>query len=117
MINLSLKMRDNSPVIIQAGYDGGYNGAWFDFRKDGTYKFVNSGGVGATIFRGKYTIRDSIITLDKSNLEFLKSDKFAIREIFNPDSENEKVMYQIDKKHNILDKNFCFRINEYKIIK
>ena len=25
--------------MIQAGYDGGYNGAWFEFRQDGTYKF------------------------------------------------------------------------------
>src|SRR5690606_12599467 len=59
--SLILKMRDNSPVIIQAGYDGGYNGAWFEFRKDGTYKFVNHAGIGADYFRGNYELKDSII--------------------------------------------------------
>jgi hypothetical protein len=116
IINLSLKLRDNSPVIIQAGYDGGYNGAWFDFRKDGTYKFVNSGGIGADIFRGKYTIKDSIITLDKSNLEFLKTDKLAIRDIIHGSSSEGKIIYQIDNKHNIIDKDIYFFVNEYHVV-
>ena len=117
IINLSFKIRDNSPVIIQAGYDGGYNGAWFDFRKDGTYKFVNSGGIGADIFRGNYKIEDSIITLDKDNLEFLKTDKLAIRQFIYPDSTSQRFIYQIDKKHNVIEKNFRFTVNEYKIVK
>ena len=114
--SLVLKIRDNSPVIIQAGYDGGFNGAWFDFRKDGTYKFANSGGIGADFFRGKYTLSDTIITLDKTEIDnVIKTNKLAIREIKNFDSTKIKVIYQIDENHNIIDKNFCFIVNKYHI--
>ena len=114
--SLMLKIRDNSPVIIQAGYDGGFNGAWFDFRKDGTYKFANSGGIGADFFRGKYTLSDTIITLDKTEIDnVIKTNKLAIREIKNFDSTKIKVIYQIDENHNIIDKNFCFIVNKYQI--
>ena len=114
--SLVLKIRDNSPVIIQAGYDGGFNGAWFDFRKDGTYKFANSGGIGADFFRGKYTLSDTIITLDKTEIDnVIKTNKLAIREIENFDSTKIKVIYQIDENHNIIDKNFCFIVNKYQI--
>lgn len=114
--SLVLKIRDNSPVIIQAGYDGGFNGAWFDFRKDGTYKFANSGGIGADFFRGKYTLADTIITLDKTEIDnVIKTNKLAIREIENFDSTKIKVIYQIDENHNIIDKNFCFIVNKYQI--
>lgn len=114
--SLVLKIRDNSPVIIQAGYDGGFNGAWFDFRKDGTYKFANSGGIGADFFRGKYTLSDTIITLDKTEIDnVIKTNKLAIREIKNFDSTKIKVIYQIDENHNIIDKNFCFIVNKYQI--
>ena len=115
IINFLLEIRDDSPVIIQAGYDGGFNGAWFDFRKDGTYKFVNSGGIGADIFRGKYEIKDSIIILDKKDIDnFIKTDKLAIREIKNYDSTFFKVLYQIDENHKIIDKQSRFTINEDK---
>ena len=115
IINFILEIRDNSPVLIQAGNDGGFNGAWFDFRKDGTYKFVNSGGIGADIFRGKYEIKDSIIILDKKDIDnFIKSDKLAIREIKNYDSTFFKVLYQIDENHKIIDKQSRFTINEDK---
>ncbi|AZI55551.1 hypothetical protein EIB75_09955 [Epilithonimonas vandammei] len=114
--SLMLKIRDNSPVIIQAGYDGGFNGAWFDFRKDGTYKFANSGGIGADFFRGKYTLSDTIITLDKTEIDnVIKTNKLAIREIKNFDSTKIKVIYQIGENHNIIDKNFCFIVNKYQI--
>lgn len=118
VVNIVLKYRDNSPIIIQAGYDGGFNGCWFDFRKDGTYKFANSGGIGADFFRGKYTLSDSIITLDKMEIDkVIKTNKLAIREIKNFDSTKIKVIFQIDKNHNIIDKNFYFIVNKYEITK
>ena len=118
VVNIVLKYRDNSPIIIQAGYDGGFNGCWFDFRKDGTYKFANSGGIGADFFRGKYTLSDSIITLDKMEIyKVIKTNKLAIREIKNFDSTKIKVIFQIDKNHNIIDKNFYFIVNKYEIKK
>lgn len=44
-----LILRDNSYVLIHAGYDGDFNGAWFEFREDGTYKFVDHAGIGADL--------------------------------------------------------------------
>ncbi len=113
--NLTLIMRDNSPIVIQAGYDGGYNGAWLEFRKDGTYKFVNSGRIGAITFRGKYEMQDSLIIIDKSNIDnVIKTNTLAIRNENYAESKS-KIIYQIDKNHKIIDKNFYFIVNEYKI--
>jgi hypothetical protein len=108
-----LKSRDNSPVLIQAGYDGGYNGAWFDFREDGTYKFVNSGGIGATYFRGTYSLNDSIIILDKSNIDnVIQTQKLVIRKVYSQDSKEKPMLYQINDRHEIVDKEFAFTVNE-----
>jgi hypothetical protein len=110
--NYVLKSRDNSPIIIQAGHDGGFNGAWFEFREDGTYKFGNSGGIGATYTRGNYIIKDSIITLDKSNIDNLTlSKKLVIREVKIQGWKTKNIIYQINDKNEITDKEFAFIIN------
>lgn len=106
-----LEARDKSPILIQAGYDGGYNGAWFEFRYDGTYKFANSGGIGATFFRGKYTLNDSLITLDRDNIDnVIKSRLLAIRNIttFN---RSENILYQINPQHQVIDNEYKFTIH------
>jgi hypothetical protein len=66
------------PVLLQAGYDGGFNGAWFEFREDGTYKFANSGGIGATYIRGKYRLKGNNIILDRDNLDNAVLTKFLL---------------------------------------
>lgn len=106
-----LAARDKSPILIQAGYDGGYNGAWFEFRYDGTYKFGNSGGLGATFFRGKYTLNDSLITLDRDNIDnVIKSRLLAIRTTpaFN---RTDQIIYQINPQHQVIDNEFNFIIH------
>ena len=114
--SLILKMRDNSPVIIQAGYDGGYNGAWFEFRKDGTYKFVNHAGIGADYFRGNYELTDSIITLDKNEIaNVIKTQTLAIRHESYGNSTS-KIIFQIDENHKVIDKEIKFFVNEYKVV-
>jgi len=113
---ISLKLRDNSPIIIQAGYDGGYNGAWFEFRKDGTYKFGNHAGIGADYFRGKYKLKDSIIILDKNEIDkVINTNKLAIRNE-NDGNSDSKIIYQIDENHNVIDKEIKFHVNKYEII-
>ena len=110
---LILSLRDRSSVIMQAGYDGGYNGAWFEFREDGTYKFVDHAGIGADITRGKYQIIDSIIHLDKSKIgNVIVSNKLAIRQEDYMDSTRVKMLYQIDEKHSVVNGDFKFTINE-----
>lgn len=100
---------DKSPTILQAGYDGGYNGAWFEFREDGTYKFGNSSGLGATYFRGKYTFNDSLITIDVDSIDnLITTNILAIR--------NDSLL-NIDKKHNSTSKLFKFQIHLNKLSK
>ncbi|MCI3936883.1 hypothetical protein MQX03_06705 [Chryseobacterium aahli] len=107
-----LSLRDNSPVLIQASYDGDYNGAWFEFRKDGTYKFVDHAGVGADITRGNYQMKDSIIILDKNEIgNIIVSNTLLFREENYGDSKF-KVLYQINKNHIIINPNFKFLVND-----
>ncbi|HEX7869838.1 MAG TPA: hypothetical protein VF455_06965 [Chryseobacterium sp.] len=110
---LILCLRDSSSVVIQASYDGGYNGAWFEFREDGTYKFVDHAGIGADITRGNYEIKDSLITLDKSKIgNIIVSNKLAIRDENYGDSKKVKLLYQIDEKHSVIKRDFKFFIHE-----
>ncbi len=109
--NAALAARDNSPVLIQAGYDGGFNGAWFEFRKDGTYKFANSGGIGATYIRGKYILKDSLITLDRTNIDnVIQSKSLAIRKEEILDT-TEQIIYQINGQHQVIEKDLKFIIH------
>ncbi|MDF2438869.1 MAG: hypothetical protein K0Q95_3245 [Bacteroidota bacterium] len=106
-----LSLRDKSPKLLQAAYDGGYNGAWFEFREDGTYKFCNSSGIGVDYFRGKYSMTDTIITLDKMNIDnVIKSNKLAIRQNLSLASPTKEI-YQINDNHAMVDKNFVFTVN------
>lgn len=106
---LILSLRDSSSVVIQASYDGGYNGASFEFREDGTYKFVDHAGIGADITRGKYEIKDSLITLDKSKIgNVIVSNKLAMLK----DSTDGRILVQIDEKHSVVNDNFKFLIHE-----
>jgi hypothetical protein len=104
--NICLANRDASPIIIQAGYDGGFNGAWVEFRKDGTYKFGNSGGIGVTYSRGKYILKDSLITLDKDNIENMIQSKLLVIRKEEIIDTLEQVIYQINQEHQIIDKDF-----------
>lgn len=107
-----LSLRDNSHVLIQASYDGDYNGAWFEFREDGTYKFVDHAGIGADITRGNYEIKDSLITLDKSTIgNVVVSNTLLFREENYGDSKF-KVLYQINKNHIIINPNIKFLVND-----
>lgn len=111
--NSILKSRDNSPILIQAGFDGGYNATWFEFREDGTYKFVNSGGIGASYFRGKYKIYDSIIVLDKISIDnVIQTNRLLLKNEHNQDSTKSLMLYQVNEKQEIVDKEGAFTVNE-----
>ena len=113
---LVLIMRDNSPVLLSANYNGDFNGAWFEFRSDGTYKFVNHAGVGAQYFRGNYTLEDSIITLDRKEIDgVIFTNKLAIRDKAFVDLKY-KILYQIDENHKVVSKTFCFLVDKNHII-
>eukprot|EP01136_Pigoraptor_vietnamica_P005433 Opistho-1_new@37055 len=70
----------NSPTLISGFYDGGFNGFSVDFKTDGNYVMANGSGLGQSCFYGTYSIKDSVITLDKSNIDnCINTNKLVIR--------------------------------------
>jgi hypothetical protein len=103
---LLLDSRDSSKILLQANKDGGFNGCGFEFREDGSYKFFNGSGLGEDCFRGRYAIKDSIIMLDKSEIDnVIETNRLLIR-------DSERIIYQIDSNNRIILKATNFNINE-----
>ena len=107
---------DSSPIVLRANYDGDINGFSLEFRKDGTYKFFNYSFFGGKYYRGNYTLRDSILILDKNNIDnVIRTNKLVIRN-FN-DNIGKKIsrIVQIDNKHNRIEEQyFDFIVSEDK---
>ena len=91
LILSSYKQRDKIPSQIYCVTKiSDFNGVSIDFRKDGTYK-LTSWSLGADIYRGKFTIKDSIITIDKSRIEnCIVSNRFVIRQDGEIDSTGKQ---------------------------
>lgn len=111
--HLLLLQRDKSPSKLYCvSKITDFNGVSIDFREDGTYK-LTSWCLGADVYRGLYTIKDSIITLDKNNIHnFIESNRLLIRQDGETDSlgNREKSIYQIDKNGQIIKTGNDFRI-------
>lgn len=106
-----LYLRDSSSVILTADSKDDLSGASIDFRKDGTYKLSSYSIFGADFFRGRYTIKDSIITLDRSEIDgVIKSNRLAIR-TGNSEHDEKKEIYQLDVESNVLTNASVFFIN------
>lgn len=105
---LCLSSRDNSEILLKAFYDGDYNGSSLELRKDGTYKFGNGSGLGESVQRGKYSINDAIITLDKDNIDnVIESKTLVLRSELNG---TDAKIFQIDKNFNLIDRATQFRV-------
>ncbi|MBS1732967.1 MAG: hypothetical protein JST02_06695 [Bacteroidetes bacterium] len=111
----NIKYNDKAPSLIYCVTKiSDFNGISIDFRKDGTYK-LTSWGLGAEIYRGKFTIKDSIITVDKSQIENnIISSRFVIRQDGDIDSigRQEKSIYQIDQQGKVINQSADFRVIE-----
>jgi hypothetical protein len=111
--HLLLLQRDKSPSKLYCvSKITDFNGVSIDFREDGTYK-LTSWCLGADVYRGLYTIKDSIITLDKNNIDnFIESNRLLIRQDGETDSlgNREKSIYQIDKNGQIIKTGNDFRV-------
>ncbi|KOS07441.1 hypothetical protein AM493_16360 [Flavobacterium akiainvivens] len=57
---------DNKPTLIKGWCDGDINGVTLDLKKDGTYVYYSSSWGGGDYLYGTYTIKDSLITLDRT---------------------------------------------------
>ena len=110
--------KTNSPSLITGFNDGGFNGFSVDFKTNGNYIMANGSGLGQSYFYGKYSIKDSIITIDKSNIDnCIRTNKLVIRteQYYLPLDTNSKVgdanyITQIDGKGKEIDKDFRFRV-------
>ena len=100
--------------------DGGFNNFSVDFKTDGNYLMANGTGLGQRYFYGKYSLKDSIITIDKSNIDkCIKTNKLIIRseQYYLPLDTNSKTgqanyITQIDKNGKEIDKEFRFRVTK-----
>jgi hypothetical protein len=100
-----------------------FNGASIDFREDGTYK-LTSWCLGADYYRGKYVMQDSIITIDKSEIEkIIESNRFVVRqeiEVYEKDSipgmdtVYQKSIYQINEEGKVIQNAIDFIVREKK---
>jgi hypothetical protein len=75
------------------------NGFYGDFKKNGEYVIKNGSWASKTHFYGNYSIKDSILTLDKIGLDDeIISNRFAIRKYKTVENDSIKeYLIQIDK--------------------
>ena len=105
---LYLSSRDDSAIILKAFYDGDYNGSSLEFREDGMYKFSNGSGLGESIQRGSYSINDTVITLDKTNIgNVIESKSLLLRKGLN--GADIRIL-QVDNNFNLIHKATEFRV-------
>lgn len=111
-----LNNKIHSPTLISGFNDGGYNGFSVDFKTNGSYVMANGSGLGQSYFYGTYTIKDSIITIDKSDIDnCIKTNKLAIRtENYYPVDSISKANYitQIDHHGTEINHELRFRVTE-----
>lgn len=108
----------NAKTSIRAFYDGGFNGISIDLKKNGTYIVANGSFMGNDYFYGTYSIKDSTITLDKSNIDgVITSNKLGIKKyapfsLINQDEQKYGYITELDEKGNEAKTYFKFRIVE-----
>jgi len=123
-LNLYINNKTTSATIIKAFYDGDYNGFSIDLKENGEYIMENGSAMGATYYYGMYSMKDSTITLDVSNIDnVLKSNRLVLRTIQNvypqdPTADDAKqsstYLIQIDSQGRELTKGLRFRVTEDK---
>ncbi len=127
-----LKRQDQTRTIYYAVRNtGGLGQITLDFRENNTYKLGRHHFMSANYQRGHYTIKDSVIYLDKSYAaEQIMSDRFLFKE--NPNFDSTKkgnvlkilfgtpeddvkaktVLYQINHNGQTMDLTISFKVVE-----
>ena len=62
-------LQEESPTVIYAWYDGDVNGFSITLKQNGEYKINSNSWLTTNSFYGTYTLTDSIIILDKQNID------------------------------------------------
>lgn len=112
--------RMSAPTLVSAFYDGGFNGVSIDFKVDGNYILSNGSRLSQSYSYGTYVIADSVITLDKVDIDdVIRSKTFVLRhsEYYLPidsirasDSTRANYITQTDTKGNEIDDKFRLRV-------
>jgi len=110
----------NAKSLLTGYYDGGFNGFSIDLKENGTYIMSNGSGLGESYFYGTYTIKDSIITIDKSSIDnVITSDRLVVRnsQYYLPldtlnkvDTTKANYFTQIDKQGKEINSELRFRV-------
>jgi hypothetical protein len=107
-------LRNDNRTVLYAIFDRGFEGASITLREDGTYQLVNTRELGKKYFYGKYQLQDSLIWLDKSNLDgVIESNRLAIRTRKQLDKAgNDTLLYQTDATGKVMDNTIVFSLLE-----
>jgi hypothetical protein len=106
----SCSSENNSLCILQATYDATSSSS-FIFRKDGSFQWTNGGGRGVFQNEGKYTWKDSIITLDKTGFDNVVKSKRLLITATQPNSHAAgKFLVQVDNQNSVIDSMYIFTI-------
>ncbi len=115
------------PIVLYATHDGGSNSCGITLRNNGKYEFYNGSALGMSQVEGKYSLKDSIITIEKPKLKddkaninlVIKENRLLIKStLFKYDNDTiTHVVYQIDKNDKILDSAITFVVFQDKRIK
>lgn len=96
---------NTSPVILQAIHHGGSNSCGFLFYADNTYEWTNGSGLGVSSEKGTYTLKGSLITLDRSQIDKSIVSKYLLirkqKTSWNND-ENVTYVFQINESSEII---------------
>lgn len=110
LLFISCKSEDKSPFILQATYDSGPSSS-FAFRKDGTFRWSNGSGLGVSETEGRYSIKDSVITLDKIGFDKVVKSKHLLITTIQPNSKAVgKYVTQVDEQNRLIDSIFIFTV-------
>ena len=112
----TLLLIDNSQTILYAYYDGGTNAFTINLKDNGEYEIINGSWLTSKDFHGSYTIKDSIVTLDKNNIDHvILTNKLKIGMCYYYRTASQKkvitpCLLQVDENGNRIDTHFTFTI-------
>jgi hypothetical protein len=117
-----LDSRTNAPTLLKGFYDGGFNRFMVDFNKNGNYVMANGSGLGQSYFYGSYSIQDSVIILNVSNIDnCIKTNTLLVQKYQGYDSvsnDSSLIPYsanyivQLDGKKRVMKYEFKFCVIE-----
>lgn len=64
-----ISYRINAPTLISAYRVDGIDGFCIDLKENGRFVIANGGGIGLNYTHGRYTLNDSIVNLDRTDME------------------------------------------------